>query len=328
MSFHELHPSLPEWLSATETRLAALFEGEFSGLHEAGTTVVGSRGKRLRPVLLMLACDCYGQVTPRAVNNGCLIELIHVASLVHDDVVDEADIRRGELSARARWGNKFSLLLGDFLLARAFEFATDDGDLAVLRWLAPTATEMGRGVILELSHLNIDAGEETYWQVVHGKTAVLFAASAAIGALIGGASPEQQRAMYRMGECFGYAFQLSDDLLDLQGTEEITGKPLQSDWRQRRATLPLLYALTHSPPATIKQIRMLWLHEPFTVEQFDNLRCLVEAAGGFEFGREKVKEYLAEACVYLHSLPASAGRDALLRLCTERFPLPVMPSAM
>jgi len=326
MPFHDLHPSLAGWLAEFEIRLATLFAGEFPLLHEACITTVASPGKRIRPIMLLLSCATFGEVTPRAIDKGCLVELIHSASLVHDDVVDEADTRRGVLSARARWNNKFSVLLGDFLLARIFELATEDGDPRILQLLASAATAMGRGVILELSTLNLDADEEIYWQVVAGKTAALFAAAAAMGALLGGADRRQERAMARMGDRFGHAFQLADDLLDLSGSETETGKPLAIDWQQQRATLPLLYALHRVDPVTAARIRELWQQEPFTIEHFFALRLCVEQAGGFEYGWGKVKEYLDEAGAVLQGMPTTAARDALLHLCQEGFPLPVLPS--
>ena len=325
MRFHELHPSLPAWISALEDGLSSLFDGEFALLREAGLAVVGSRGKRLRPVLLLLSCACFGEVDARAIENGCLVELVHTASLVHDDVIDEADLRRDEPSARARWGNKFSILLGDFILARVFELAVKGDDLALLGMLAPAATEMGRGVITELSRLRLDADEEIYWQVVRGKTAALFAAATTMGAYIGGASAEQQQRMSRLGNAFGHAFQLSDDLMDLQGSEDVTGKPLQVDWRQRRATLPLIYAMQHAVPARAAQLRELWEQDPLTDEHFSALRYLVESSGGFDYGWEKVKEYLTDASHCLQDIPAGPARAALLRLCTERFPQPILP---
>lgn len=328
MQFQDLHPSLPSWMTALESRLTELFEGEFSALRQASATMLHSQGKRLRSAMLLLSCACFHEVTARAIDNGCLVELIHDASLIHDDIVDEADTRRGMPSARARWGNKFSVLLGDFFLARVFELAIEDGDPVVLQLLAPTAAEMGRGVILELTQHGLDAGVETYWQVVHGKTATLFATSTAIGAVVGGATREQQQTMRQMGLHFGYAFQLADDLMDLQGVEEATGKPLRVDWQQRRATLPLLLAYQNASPAVAGQIRSLWETDPFTEVHFDMLRSMVDSAGGFEQGWDQVKEYLTKACDCLEALPASTGRNALLRLCTERFPLPVLPSAI
>jgi octaprenyl-diphosphate synthase len=313
-------------MSALESHLASLFDGEFAALHDAGLTVVGSRGKRLRPALLLLSCACFGEVDTRAIANACLVELVHTASLVHDDVVDEADFRRGAPAAHVRWGNKFSILLGDFLLARVFELATADGDPAVLRMLAPTASAMGRGVILELSHLDIDADEATYWRVIHGKTAALFATTTGLGALIGGADAAQQQCMRQLGEAFGYAFQLADDLLDLSGAAQDTGKPQGTDWRQSRATLPLLYAMRHAPESVAAQIRALWAHSPLREDDLQDLKCLVDRYQGFEYGWGKVKEYLADASRCVAQLPDSRGREALRLLCTDEFPLPVLPS--
>lgn len=326
MHYIDLHPSLPTWMKALEKRLSAVFDGEYAVIRDAGLAVVTSRGKRLRPLMLLLSCASFGEISERAVNFGATIELIHTASLAHDDVVDEADSRRGAPSAPARWGNKFSILLGDFFFTRVFEIATNDGDPAVLRLLAGTATEMSRAVIIEYTSLMLNATEELYWQVVRGKTAMLYAAATTIGGIAGGASPAQQQAAFQLGLQFGNAFQLADDLLDLQGSEHEVGKPLGVDWRQRRATLPLIYALNNSPANVAEEIRTLWQSDPFTDAHLNALRYLVDTAGGFEYSWQKVKEYREEACGYLESFPTGAGREALRHLCQDAFPLPVMPT--
>lgn len=326
MPVQSLNPELPSWIATLDTHLQSLFTGEYTLLYEASVSVVGSRGKRLRPVMLMLAASCYGAVDARVIRYGAAVELIHAASLVHDDVVDEADSRRGVPAAHVRWGNKFSVLLGDYLLARVFQIASEEAVPEILRLLSATATDMGRAVTLELAALNIDATEATYWDIIRGKTATLFGASAAIGGIVGGATPAEHAALYTMGEAFGYAFQVADDLLDLQGGEVERGKPRGTDWHQRRATLPLLYALRHAPADVVAELRRLWDQDDLTPDEFSHLQRLVEAAGGFEYGWQKVKEYQDIASNALETIPACAGRTALLGVCRENFPLPVMPT--
>lgn len=328
MHIGDIHPTLPTWTHALNDRLATLFTGEHAALAHAATTVVSSRGKRLRPLWVLLACASFGEVSARTIDQAMMVELIHTASLAHDDVVDEADARRGAPSAPARWGNKFSILLGDYLFARVFELATADGDPEVLRILASTATEMGRAVSLELVNLNLDAEEDIYWRVIHGKTAVLFAAAAAIGARVGGADVATEQVLYRAGQAFGTAFQLADDLLDLQEPVAERGKPHGIDCVQRRATLPILHTLRSASPTEAAELRALWTQEPFTDEHLVALRCRIAAAGGFDYGWQKVKEYLADAGRELARVPDSPARTALQRLCGDAFPLPVMPAAV
>lgn len=328
MSFDDIHPSISSWMPAFEARLEAVFAGEFALLQQACLTVAGRKGKRIRPLMLMLSASAFAEVNERVLKNACLVEMVHAASLVHDDVVDEAPLRRGELSAPARWNNKFSVLLGDFILARIFEMATEDNDPRVLKMLASAATIMGRGVIQELTTLNIDADEARYLEVIDGKTAALFSASAGIGAVLGAASDVQIALMQRMGQYFGMAFQLSDDLLDLQGSEVESGKPLAIDWLQRRATLPLIYALNHADDESAAQIRAIWQSDPFTTEHFFQLSMLVKKGNGFEYGWQKVKNYLDEAILCLQEIPENPAREALLQLCQQRFPLPVLPTGL
>lgn len=328
MHYSELHPSLPQWMRDVNSLLISFVAGESATLQQAGKMIIGTRGKRLRPVMLVLSCASLGEVTKRAHTFGALVEMIHTASLAHDDVVDEADSRRGAPSAPAFWGNKLSVLVGDFLLARVFETAAHDGDPRLLALLSAAATDMGRAVVLECAEMGIDASEDIYLSVISGKTGSLFAAATAIGSQIGGATPEQEAAMSRLGHAFGQAFQLADDLMDLQGKESDIGKPLGADWAQRRATLPLLHALRVAPAHTAQEIRELWHQEPFTPEHLRAMMYLVESAGGLSYGWQKVKEFREEACGYLDGIPAGPGRDALWHLCTDKFPLPILPATV
>ena len=185
---------------------------------------------------------------------------------------------------------------------------------------------MGRAVTLELSGLGLQSSETAYLGVLHGKTAALFGAASAIGALTGGANAAQRTAMQSKGEAFGSAFQLADDLLDLHGSEDETGKPLGVDWFQRRATLPLIHALRSATPADAKMITHLWQQDPFTVESLADLRGLVEENGGFKYGWQKVNEYRGQAGTYLEDIPPGDGRLALVHLIRDTFPLPVLPA--
>jgi octaprenyl-diphosphate synthase len=325
MHYSELHPSLPDWMRDINSLLVSFVAGESTTLQQAGKMVIGTRGKRLRPIMLALCCASVGEVTQRALTFGALVEMIHTASLAHDDVVDEADSRRGDPSAPAFWGNKLSVLVGDYLLARVFETAAHDGEPRLLHLLSAAATEMGRAVVLECAEMGIDASEETYFAVIGGKTAALFSAAAAIGANLGGATPEQEQALSRLGHSFGQAFQLADDLLDLQGKESDVGKPLGADWAQRRATLPLLHSLRTAPDNVAREIRDLWHREPFTPAHLRAMMYLVETVGGMAYGWDKVKAFREQACANLEDIPAGPGRDALRHLCTDAFPLPVLP---
>lgn len=327
MHLHELHPSLSRWMAALDTRLTGLLVGEAVFLHQAAAAVLGSPGKRLRPAILLLAAaTCTEACPPRVVDGAALVELVHSASLAHDDVLDDAALRRGTPSAPARWGNKLAVLVGDYLVSRAYELAAELGLPELQRHLAEVAVAMTRGVVCELTGLHLDATDDDYWAVVDGKTSALFGFAAANGALLVDATPAQCRAMRAFGQSFGRAFQLADDLLDLQGSELATGKPLQVDWSQRRATLPLLLALRHAPIAEARAMRALWHADPFTAVEHEALRTQVATLGGFDAGWETVNRYREQACAFLAAMPETAGRAALMRLCGEDFPLPVLPA--
>jgi octaprenyl-diphosphate synthase len=325
MRVHDIHPSLPAWLHALDDELISLLAGERPLLCQAATAAVGTRGKRIRPTLLFLTCAAFGAVTPRALRYGTLVEVVHAASLAHDDVLDEADLRRGELSLPSRFGNKLSILVGDYLLSRVFELATDDGDLQLLRILTRAATAMTRAVTREISDLTLDADEATYQDVIHGKTAALFGAATQVGSVLGGATPAQQEAARRFGEAFGCAFQVADDLLDLQGAGAAAGKPDGADWQQRRATLPVLRVLATAPPAVAAEVRALWNDEHDGADRLAALRALLELHGGFAYGWEQATALRGEAQRRLAHFPAGDGRAALEALCCDLFPLPLLP---
>lgn len=327
MDFDGLHAALPQWLAQMDHRLQHLFADDHPTLRQAGTSVLTASGKRIRPTVLFCTAAAFGPVTARAVDYAAILELVHTASLIHDDVVDEAELRRAVPSAPARWGNKFAVLLGDYLVARVFELVVADSDIPIKRALSDAALAMSRGATLEVSSLHLDASIETYWQVVDGKTAALFSAAAFIGARLGGADPEQQERMRRLGLAFGRAFQLADDLLDLQEDGGRAGKPAGADLRQQRATLPILHAVQQSP-ATAAEIRALWEREPFDAGHLIALRRLIAAAGGFAQGWRTVQEYQADAMRCLADAPSGDGLTALQALCTTQFPLPVLPIAL
>jgi octaprenyl-diphosphate synthase len=325
MHVHDLHPALPSWLHSVDDQLTATFADEEGVLHDAGLNLVGSPGKRLRPVVLLLAGACFSEVSERLIRHAAIVELIHAASLVHDDIIDEARERRGEVSAPVQWGTKLAVLLGDFLFARVFELAALEHNPTVLRLLSRTATAMGRAVILEVSALTLDANEAVYWDVVHGKTAALFGTAAAIGACVSEAPPAALEALARFGEAFGTAFQLADDLLDLEGHAHPRGKPLGADWAQRRATLPLLHARQAAPPAAACALQAIWMRETPSVDDLGALQELIATWGGFNHGWRQVQHFREAAAACLTALPDSPALTALTQLCQDSFPLPVMP---
>ena len=316
-----LHPPLKEQLAAVETELAGMARSRIPLLRTAARHVACGGGKRVRPAILLLSAAAGGPVTRRAIVYAAIVELLHVASLVHDDVIDEAAHRRGKASARSRWGNKISVMVGDYLLARSFLRGAIEGDQALIEELAAAATQMCVGQIREIMASGPDLSQRDYLAIVRAKTASLMSTAARIGARLGTQNPRTVEALGRFGAHFGVAFQLADDILDLVAAEEQVGKPVRGDLRQGKVTLPLIYVLRTAPAAVRERLRQEIGNGPAKIGTV--LRLTAEY-GGIEYARSAVRRHLGSASRTLSSLPESPARRALMLACSESFPLPAL----
>lgn len=212
--------------------------------------LIGAGGKRLRSLLCLAGAKICGYRGESHIDLAAVVEFIHTATLLHDDVVDESKQRRGRQSANLLWDNKSSILVGDFLFARAFELMVQIGDLQVLGMLSSTAATIAEGEVLQLSAVqNISTDEATYLRIIRGKTAALFAASCAVGAILAGHGEEQKNALYIYGEALGMSFQIVDDVLDYDGKATSLGKNIGDDFREGKMTLPVIIALQRGDAA-------------------------------------------------------------------------------
>ena len=238
MRLAELYPALDGLLARVERGIEQVWTGERGFLGTAAQRALSGRGKRLRPSILLLAAECAGGATETSLALASVVEVLHTASLVHDDVVDEAVSRRGRRSANAMYGNKVSVLLGDYLIARALNLIPPGES----EWLSPLVAEvaaaMCAGQVKEVRAAGAPLTEEEYVEIVKGKTASLFALCGRIGARSAGGPPEVVESLARFGESFGVAFQFADDILDLVGTNGRSGKPEGRDLAQRKFTSP------------------------------------------------------------------------------------------
>lgn len=317
----QAHPRLHQYLEQVEQEIVQLAEADLEVLRLGAEHAVGGRGKRLRPTLLLLAAEaCQGQVDGRAILLSAAVEVIHTASLVHDDVVDEASWRRGLPSARSRWGNKISVLLGDYLLARAFDRLARRGELEAVRQLALVAGIMCRGQVQEIIGVNTP---DEYLEMVGAKTAALFGLATRMGASLGQAENGLPESLERFGWNFGMAFQLSDDILDLTGSAELSGKPVVEDLRQRKLTLPLLYALGNGSEKIRRRLRSL-LDGELGEAQVEAVRRLAVDAGGVDHAWQTARTFLGRAEKELSSVPDSEAKSALVMTTSGSFPLPVL----
>ena len=275
--------------------------------------IVNAGGKRVRPMLLLLVARALGCESTQRHELAAVVEFIHTATLLHDDVVDESDLRRGRKTANAMFGNAASVLVGDFLYSRAFQMMVSTNRLRVMDVLAEATNVIAEGEVLQLMNMHDpDISVEDYLRVIEYKTAKLFEASARLGALITDASPEVEEACAAYGRALGTAFQLIDDLLDYEGSTEELGKNIGDDLREGKPTLPLLAAMERGTPAQREMIRQAIINGE--VERMPDIVAVVKETGALEVTRAaaQAQAELAKQC--LEALPASEYKQALLQL--------------
>jgi octaprenyl-diphosphate synthase len=264
-------------------------------INQVAEYIIGAGGKRLRPMLLLLAAGSLGQhadkdIGPDAHQLAAVIEFIHTATLLHDDVVDESDLRRGRRTANAVWGNAASVLVGDFLYSRSFQLMVELDRVEVMRILADTTNLIAEGEVLQLLHVrNPDTDEAAYLRVIERKTAVLFAAATRLGALLAGADGAVQQRLHDYGLNLGYAFQIADDVLDYTSDAGTLGKNLGDDLAEGKATLPLIHAIGHSDAPVRNQLRAAIEHGDTSA--LPQVLDAIQATGGLEYSRERARGY-------------------------------------
>jgi octaprenyl-diphosphate synthase len=284
-------------------------------IRKVGEYVLSSGGKRIRPALLLLAAKLCGYTGDRHVPLASVIEFIHTATLLHDDVVDNANLRRGLASANTLWGNEASVLVGDFLFSKSFSLMVGDGDLAVLKVLSAATTIIAEGEVLQLvSTSDMDLTEERYIEVVKCKTAILLSAACQAGAILGKASAEREEALRDFGLRLGIAFQLMDDTLDYVASEEQFGKCIGHDLEEGKITLPLIHTLKQCTPSERERIGTIVDKELLDKSDFQTVFDLVHRYGGIDYAVARARDYIAEAKALLDVFAPSSDKDALLSL--------------
>jgi octaprenyl-diphosphate synthase len=277
--------------------------------------IIAAGGKRLRPLLTLASAQLCGYEGERHRKLAAAVEFIHTATLLHDDVVDESDRRRGQSSANAEFGNQASVLVGDFLFSRSFELMVEDGSLDVLRILSRASAVIAEGEVLQLAtNNNLDTSEVEYLAVVRAKTASLFAAACEIGAIVAGRPQEEAAALHEFGMSFGIAFQIVDDVLDYSAREAQLGKTIGDDFREGKLTLPVVYAINGADEIE----RAFWRRTLETVSQregdLDHAIELIRARDGFAAAVDLARVYAASATAALMNLPKGPLRGALAAL--------------
>lgn len=272
--------------------------------------IVKRKGKQMRPMFVFLSAGSCGGITDSTFRGASLIELLHTATLVHDDVVDEANYRRGFFSVNALWKNKVAVLVGDFLLSRGLILSIENNDFHLLKIVTNAVKEMSEGELLQIEKSRrLDINEEVYYDIIRQKTASLIASCCAVGASSSGASDGIVEKMRSFGEKIGMAFQIKDDLFDY-GEMEI-GKPLGIDIREKKMTLPLIYALSQSGWLEKRRIISIIKNESEKPKKVKEVIAYVKQSGGIQYAIEKMNRFHLEALDLLDSFPESEYRSSL-----------------
>lgn len=282
--------------------------------------IVKRKGKQLRPMFVLLSARLGGEINESSYRAASLVELLHTATLVHDDVVDDAMERRGFFSINALWKNKIAVLVGDYLLSKGLLVSLNNDDFKVLQILSDAVRLMSEGELLQLEKSrNLNLKEEVYYEIIKGKTASLLAAACAAGAYTTFKDEAAVQDMKRFGELVGMAFQIKDDLFDY-GTLDI-GKPTGNDIKEKKLTLPLIYTLNNCDSATRKKLIYIVKNENTDKDKVRFILDQVVQSGGIQYATDKMHAFKDEALTILHRFPQSAAKDALeelVRYTTER----------
>ncbi|WP_456434011.1 polyprenyl synthetase family protein [Thermosulfuriphilus sp.] len=300
-------------LARIEEQLRANFASYVPFINDVSQYILFSGGKRLRPLLMVLAAKLFGPPDPEVYRVSVVFEYLHAATLLHDDVVDEAHMRRGRTAARKVWGNQAVILVGDFLYSKAIRILVEHGNLQMLDVVSETTVLMSEGEVLQLLNAdNIQTSEEDYMEVIRRKTAVLIAAACQCGALIAGAKGPAVRALKGYGLNLGLAFQIVDDLLDYQGAAQETGKDIGNDFKEGKVTLPLIIALSRADKADRRRLIELIQAERADEAAFKEAYSLIERYQGFEETRQRAEDLVSRSLNYIKELPEAPEREILV----------------
>jgi octaprenyl-diphosphate synthase len=275
--------------------------------------IVKRKGKQMRPMFVFLSAGTSGTINESTFRGASLIELLHTATLVHDDVVDEANYRRGFFSVNALWKNKIAVLVGDFLLSRGLLLSVENKDFNLLHIVSDAVREMSEGELLQIEKSRrLDITEEVYFEIIRQKTASLIASCCGVGASSSGASEESVKIMRQFGEKIGMAFQIKDDLFDY-GEQEI-GKPLGIDIKEKKMTLPLIYALSKAGWMDKRRIISIVKNESEKPKKVREVIDFVKQSGGIEYAQDAMRTYHQDALLMLNGFPDSVYKKSLKEL--------------
>ena len=308
----EVFEILREDLVAVEQELGRDAASSVSTITEIAEYLREGGGKRIRPSLLLLAARQLGYAGQGAIRLGAVVEMLHTATLVHDDIIDGAEIRRGRPSANTTWGNEKCVLAGDWLYMQAFKVALEERNLRILELLIGLTQQMVEGELLQIQKLGKAVSEAEYYDLIFRKTACLFSVSMRLGAVLAGASEAQEANLAAYGRSVGLAFQIVDDVLDLTATEEVLGKPVASDLREGKATLAVIHAIDHGTARDRQTIQRVLDDRSFESVSRERIQEILSRNGSVEYAMAAADHYAEQSRQALASFPDSEFKRALL----------------
>ncbi|TAJ77219.1 MAG: octaprenyl diphosphate synthase [Gallionellaceae bacterium] len=313
MSLKNINQLLAADMAAVDQVIRSRLHSEVALVSQVGEYIINSGGKRLRPALVILSAQAFGYQGKRHHDLAAVVEFIHTATLLHDDVVDESELRRGRETANAMFGNAASVLVGDFLYSRAFQMMVEANDMRVMITLADATNVIAEGEVLQLLNCNnADVDADNYLGVIHRKTAKLFEAAMRLGAILGKQDTATEEAAARYGMHLGTAFQLVDDVLDYSGDAQEIGKNLGGDLAEGKPTLPLIYAMQHGTPAQAAVIRAAI--EQGDIHRFAEVLQIVQQTGALNYTRHQAQREADLAHAQLSIMPDTQYKHSLLKL--------------
>lgn len=316
----EIKKPIAEHLDTFEEKFKASMQSSVPLLDRITHYIVKSKGKQIRPMFVFFSASLCGGITEATHRGAALVELLHTATLVHDDVVDNAHERRGFFSINALWKNKIAVLVGDFLLAKGLLLSVNNEDFQLLKIVSEAVEQMSEGELLQIEKARrLDISEAIYYEVIRQKTASLIASCCACGAASAGADPDVVARMRTFGEKVGIAFQIKDDLFDF-GTDDV-GKPLGIDIKEKKITLPLIYALNKAASSEKRRIINLVKNHNEEMDKVSEVISFVRNSGGLAYAEMQMHRYQEEAFSILAGMPdnsARTGLEQLVRFTTER----------
>jgi len=313
MEFAEVQTLVRDDMQAVNALIQKRLSSRVVLINQLGEYIINSGGKRLRPMLLLLSARAFGYQALEHHQLAAVVEFIHTATLLHDDVVDASELRRGKQTANSLWGNEASVLVGDFLYSRAFQMMVEVRQMRVMEILANATNIIAEGEVLQLLNCqNPDTSEQAYLEVIRCKTAKLFEAAAQLGAVLTGQTEETEQAMIAYGQHLGTAFQLIDDVLDYSADPETTGKNIGDDLAEGKPTLPLIYAMRHGTPTQQTLLRHAIEHGG--KEQIKEVIAAINATGALDYTIQSAQAEAKKAGNALAKLPQSRYNDALSAL--------------